>query len=537
MDMNGEPTETSTSSPVPEEVDVLILGCGIAGATAALVLSDRASLRIAVVSHQADPSECATRYAQGGIVARGVGDSAQSLAADIHGAAAGLALMSAVAKLCEVGPQRVHELLVERLRVPFTRTATGDFDLAQEGGHSRPRILHERDQTGLAIESRLLAELARCPNVTLVDSHTAVDLVTVPHHARDILSVYRPARCCGAYILDQKARAVSRVLARATILATGGMGQIFRHTTNPHGARGDGYAMAHRAGANLVNMEYIQFHPTSLAVPGARNALITEALRGAGARLLTPRGEAFMQAYAPGWGDLAPRDITARAMHGEMLEHGYPYLLLDARGAVQTGAFPSVESACRDAGVDPFQEPIPVVPAAHYACGGVLVDDAGRTTLPGLYAVGEVSCTGVHGANRLASTSLLEGLVWGAAAAEDIVRRADLRPPETTAVREWESAGDDAADPVLVQRDLESVQNTMWHYVGLSRRGDRLARAADDLDHLWRGISSFYRTRKLDDGLIGLRNAAQCAWLTCLAALRNRSSRGAHWREDASSPR
>lgn len=515
------------------ETDVLVLGCGIAGATTALRLAEESSLSVLVVTHAAVPEETATRYAQGGIVGRGSADSPDLLAADITETGAGLSLPEAARMISTSGPPLVEEILVRGLGVQFSRNAVGGLDLAREGGHSVPRILHEQDRTGEAIEQALLAALARKRNVELLRAHTAVDLVAEPHHSQDPLSVYRPSRCCGAYVLDQRARAIHRVLSPVTVLATGGLGQIFRHTTNPRGARGDGFAMAYRAGARLENMEYIQFHPTTLAVPGARNALVTEALRGAGARLLTPRGVPFMPTYSPDWGDLAPRDITARAMHHEMVEHGYPYLLLDAREALQKGSFPTVERECREAGLRPLDEPIPVVPAAHYACGGVLVDLVGRTTLPGLYAVGEVSCTGLHGANRLASTSLLEGLVWGASAA-DHIGRSDLRRPLPGLFRDWEDAGEEEADPVLVLRDLESIQNTMWHYVGLSRRADRLARAADDLDHLWRGINTFYRTRRLDDSLIGLRNAAQCAWITCLAALRNPRSRGTHWREEAS---
>jgi L-aspartate oxidase len=516
--------------------DVLIIGCGIAGASAALRLAEESALRIAVLAQASDPTESATRHAQGGIVGRGPDDSADLLVEDILRAGAGLSSSEAARQLAERGPALVDSVLVDALGVPLSKTDNGEAEFAREGAHSVPRVLHYRDETGRVIQERLIAALRDRPNVELLTGRTAVDLITVPHHSTDPRAVYRPVSCCGAYVLHQDTAEIEPVFATATILATGGLGRIFRHTSNPDGARGDGFAMAYRAGARLINLEYVQFHPTTLAVRGAGNFLVSEAVRGAGGQLLTPDGDRFMERHEPEWGDLAPRDVVSRAMHHEMTEHGYRYLLLDLRPALDAdrieAEFPTIYAACREAGIDPTSEAIPVVPAAHYACGGVLVDGRARTSIERLYAVGEVSCTGVHGANRLASTSLLEGLVWGTAAAEDIAERMDLEPHGTAEIASWETTGDEPADPVLVLRDLEMVQNIMWHYVGLSRSGDRLARAAEDLAHQWRGIDNFYRTRRLDDRLIGLRNAAQCAWITCLAARRNRTSRGTHWRED-----
>ena len=328
------------------------------------------------------------------------------------------------------------------------------------------------------------------------------------------------------------------MLAPATVLATGGLGRIYRYTTNPEGARGDGLAMAYRAGARVVNAEYVQFHPTTLAVPGADNFLISEAVRGEGGRLYTPDGRHFMDQYAPRWGDLAPRDVVARAIHHEMIEHGYPHVLLDLASQMEPDRirerFPTIHATCLEAGVDISAEPIPVVPAAHYFCGGVLVDGWGRTTIEGLYAVGEVSCTGVHGANRLASTSLLEGLVWGDRAGRDIAGRDDLEQVAGDEVPPWEDVGDNAlADPVLVYRDRRNIQHVMWLYVGLARNTRRLARALRELNHLWEAIDGFYRATRLSDDLIGLRNLAQAAWVVTRAAWHNRQSRGAHFREDA----
>ena len=520
------------------ETDALIIGCGIAGATAALRLAQDSQRQVLVITRAADPEESNTRYAQGGIIGRAHDDSAAQLASDIQAAGAGLCLPESVHILATEGPDLVQRILVEALGVPFDRDVEGELLTALEGGHSASRVLHVGDATGRAIEQALIARLSQLPNVTLLTGSTAVDLITSSHHASDPLAVYRPITCHGAYVLDQEAGVVHRVLAQATVLASGGLGRIYRYTTNPEGARGDGLAMAYRAGARVVNAEYVQFHPTTLAVPGADNFLISEAVRGEGGQLYTPDGRRFMHQYAPRWGDLAPRDVVARAIHQEMIEHGYPHVLLDLASQMEPDRirerFPTIHATCLEAGIDISSEPIPVVPAAHYFCGGVLVGGWGRTTLKGLYAVGEVSCTGVHGANRLASTSLLEGLVWGARAGRDIAARDDLRRLPEDEVPPWEDVGTNAlADPVLIYRDRRTIQHIMWLYVGLTRNTHRLARALRDLNHIWEAIDDFYRTTRLSDDLIGLHNMAQAAWVVSRAAWQNRQSRGAHYREDA----
>jgi L-aspartate oxidase len=342
-------------------------------------------------------------------------------------------------------------------------------------------------------------------------------------------------------MFDRQERTVHRYLAGATVLATGGLGRIYRNTTNPAGARGDGLAMANRAGARIANAEYVQFHPTALAVPGAEGFLISEAVRGEGGILITPEGKAFMADYAPEWKDLAPRDIAARAIHHEMERNGYSYVLLDIASRLSADAirerFPNIYKQCLKAGVDITRDPIPVVPAAHYFCGGVLVDEWGRSSIESLFAVGEISCTGVHGANRLASTSLLEGLVWGNRAAARIEESLSQgQPPRTEFdnVPSWDESGLVAdADPALIQGDMQTIQNIMWHYVGLVRSAERLSRAIRELRHLWNEIETFYRTTKLDDGLIGLRNAVEVALIVAQAARHNRQSRGCHFRQDS----
>jgi L-aspartate oxidase len=299
--------------------------------------------------------------------------------------------------------------------------------------------------------------------------------------------------------------------------------------------------MANRAGARIANAEYVQFHPTALAVPGAEGFLISETVRGEGGILITPDGQPFMAAYSPEWKDLAPRDIAARAIYYEMEKHGYSHILLDIASRLPTDTirqrFPGIYQQCMKFGVDITNEPVPVVPAAHYFCGGVLVDEWGRSSIENLYAVGEISCTGVHGANRLASTSLLEGLVWGNRAAlkiEESLGQGHFLEADFDNVPPWDESGLVAdVDPALIQGDMQTIQNIMWHYVGLVRNAERLSRAIRELRHLWNEIETFYRTTKLDDGLIGLRNAVEVALIVAQAALHNRQSRGCHFRQDS----
>ena len=514
--------------------DVLVIGAGIAGLATALRLARDRQRQVVVLTREAEPEEGATRYAQGGIAALGEDDSPELLVEDILQAGAGLSLRRAAEILAQEGPRLVRELLLEEAGVPFDRTPEGELHYTREGAHSRARVLHVGDRTGEAIAQALHRLLKEFTNVKLVTRATAVDLITFPHHARDPLTVYEPITCHGAYALDQGSGEVHRYLAGVTALATGGLGRIYRYTTNPPGARGDGLAMADRAGARVINAEYVQFHPTTLAIPEGENFLISEAVRGEGGRLFTPDGRRFMEEYAPGWGDLAPRDVVSRAIHREMTLHGYPYVLLDVSGIKAfPERFPTIYKRCRELGTSPPEEPIPVVPAAHYSCGGVWTDEWGRTTIQNLYAVGEVACTGVHGANRLASTSLLEGLVFGDRAGKQIAQSLP-KPIEPEEVPPWEPARDGApADPALIHRDWRSIQYTMWYYAGLSRDSHRLERAIRDLEHLRDDIIDFYRRARLDDPLLGLRNGVQAASIVAEAARQNRKSRGAHFREDA----
>lgn len=520
------------------QTDILIIGSGIAGAAAALRLAEDQERPITVITRVPEATESKSSYAQGGIVGRGREDSAELLIEDVHRAGDGLCFPPAVEVLAEEGPRVVREVLIEGAGVPFDRDESGALEFGLEGAHSKRRILHVGDMAGRAIMKALIKQLLEKPNIKLLTDHTAVDLITLPHHALDPMAVYEAVGCHGAYVYDQGGKRVIPILAGKTILATGGLGQIFLNTSNPTGARGDGLAMAHRAGARVENAEYVQFHPTAVHMPGVTKFLISEAVRGEGGVLLTPEGEPFMERYNPQWKDLAPRDVVARAIYWEMLENGHSHVLLDISSKMSPEAirarFPGIHARCLDLGIDMTQRPIPVVPAAHYFCGGVLVDLWGQSSIPGLYAVGEVSCTGVHGANRLASTSLLEGLVWGDRAGRHIREKGTGEILREGAVPPW----DDThlihdTDPTLVQGDMQTIRNLMWHYVGLVRSEHRLNRALRELRRLWLEIEAFYRRARLTDGLIGLRNASQAALIVARAARMNPRSRGCHYREDS----
>lgn len=520
------------------ECDVLIIGCGIAGATAALNLAREGGLRVVIITKEDDPLEANTYYAQGGIIYRGEEDSPEKLAADLMRAGDGMNNRRAVEILATEGPVLVRELLVGEYRVPFTLDEDQNLELTREAAHSTSRILHVNDATGRAIQEKLIEALRACDHITMLTGHTAVDLLTPAHHSMDRLAIYEPLSVVGAYVFDHAKKIVRTVTARATVLASGGLGQVFTHTTNPEGATGDGLAMAYRAGARIINAEYVQFHPTTFYHRGRARFLISEALRGEGARLVNNAGEHFMHRYAPQWKDLAPRDVVARSIHREMLLTGAPNVYLDIASAMSAelieARFPNICHDCREYGVDPTKEPIPVVPAAHYFCGGVWVDEWGQTSLQRLYAIGEVSCTGVHGANRLGSASLLEGLVWGMRATRHIREHiAELSEIDAAQIPAWKAEGASGhADPALVEHDVATIQHTMWYYVGLVRTHRRLERALRDLNNLRQDIDAFYRQTELDDEIISLRNAALAAIIVARAAWENRESHGCHYRED-----
>jgi L-aspartate oxidase len=516
---------------IPDATEVLVLGTGIAGCTAALAAA-REGAEVTLVTRAREPWETNTFYAQGGIVARPPGDSPELLAADIRRAGDGLCDPEAVDLIAREGPELVRELLIEELQVPFDREGD-DFHWTLEGAHSVPRVLHVKDETGAPIERALLDACRREKKIRCLAGTTAVDLLTLSHDSMDPTDRYDPPTVVGAHLLERATGDVRPLLARETILATGGLGQVYLHTTNPHGARGDGVAIARRAGARLLNLEFIQFHPTALVHPKGR-LLLTEALRGEGARITDASGQPFLKEVHPD-AELAPRDVVARAIHQRMLERDEPYAFLDISHKPANwirSRFPGLTKRCLEYGFDLTAGPIPVVPAAHYSCGGVSVDLDGGSTLGHLRAAGEVACSGVHGANRLASTSLLEGLLWGWRSGRAAARAIETEPRKRRVeVRPWEPEFE-PVDPALIAQDWLVIRHTMWNYVGLLRSEKRLDRAGRILAELREEIENFYRRGTMSDELIGLRNGVQTALAIHRAASDNRVSRGTHYREN-----
>ena len=524
---------TDESSLIPS--DVLVIGCGIAGASAALEAA-RHGLTVNIVTKAERLEESNTFYAQGGIVSLGAGDDPEILGEDIVRTGDGINNPEAVEMLARHCREFVDEILIDHLKIPFTRSSPEALDYAQEAGHSRRRILYVKDTTGRTIEEKFVEALKSSDRVRFFPGHTAVDLLTVPHHSRNLMAYYRAPECLGAYVLDHRTRLVRTFCAKYTVLATGGCGAVYLFTSNPRDAIGSGYAMAHRAGARIVNMEYIQFHPTTLHHRDAEGFLISETVRGEGARLKTRDGRTFMEKYSDRK-DLAPRDEVSRAIYEEMTNSDSSFVLLDLASYARIDIpkrFPNIYRTCLRYGIDITKEPIPVVPAAHYSCGGVLVDSWGRSSLKNLYAVGEVSCTGLHGANRLASTSLLEGLVWGTRAARQIASRlgegSSCRPEE---IHPWYYPGEEEEiDPALVNQDWLTIRSTMWNYAGIIRTTKRLERARADLEYLRHRVEKFYREARLDSKVVGLKQGLEVALMITHAALANPVSLGAHFRKD-----
>jgi L-aspartate oxidase len=513
--------------------DVLVLGSGIGGLTLALKLAEHAHVLV-LTKKRADDSN--TNWAQGGIAA--VFDAHDSFTrheADTLRAGAGLCDRAVVRAVVRDAPDRVREL--EKLGVGFNRAANG-FELGREGGHSRRRIVHASDFTGRAIESTLLERVRAHRNIELEENQLAVDLILDSRLRRGRSSPAAAASardaCWGAYVMDRQTRRIRPVTARATVLATGGCGKVYLYTTNPDVATGDGLAMAYRAGAAVESLEFVQFHPTCLYHPLARTFLISEAVRGEGAVLRTLDGKRFMPGVHP-QAELAPRDIVARAIDREMKRRGEPHVWLDLSRVPASRVrqrFPNIATRLAELGLDLTREPIPVVPAAHYMCGGVRATLAGRTGLDGLYAIGEVACTGLHGANRLASNSLLEALVTaqGAAAAVRARLAGVTRVPRAQA---WRTVGTrPPREEVVSDHNWDSVRRVMWDLVGIVRSDERLAFAARRLRLLAEEIERDYVRLRLSPDLVELRNIALVGSLIVASAMRRRESRGLHYNLD-----
>jgi L-aspartate oxidase len=507
--------------------DVLIIGSGLAGCTTALLAADR-GLRVTLLTSKTDPDQTGSGRAQGGIIYRGAEDSPELLIRDIWNAGCECGFLPAIRKLAREGPDLVRRILFERLHVPFDRKADGSLDLTSEGAHSLPRIIHCRDITGKVIHQAILAEVRRHPGIKVHAGCVAIDLLTTGHSSPDPQDAFLPQTCYGVYAFHVPSGKVFPLLARETVLATGGLGGLFLHSSNPDTSRGDGIAMAHRAGARLVNMHYIQFHPTGLYHPTRKRFLLSESLRGEGAVLKNVLGRRFMDDYHP-QSDLAPRDVVSAALYDQMVRYKTHFVYLDISHKDASwirNRFPAAESVCREYGYDLTSGPVPVVPVAHYTCGGVLADLEANTTIRGLRAVGEVACTGLHGANRLASTSLLECLVWGAACAGAIPSSPprDFSPPQSVP---WHYEND-PGDLALIYQDWQTLRNTMWNYVGPVRSQKRMERARTILTNLRREVENFYDTAELSEELIGLRNGIDAALSVLNEAMRHTQSRGCH---------
>jgi L-aspartate oxidase len=525
-----------------KQFDYLILGSGIAGLTFALKVAPRG--RVAIVTKK-DRAESNTNYAQGGIASvTSKEDSFDLHVRDTLSAGAGLCKENVVRTIVEEGPARIHELI--ELGVKFSeRDAPSEdggreLDLGREGGHSKRRILHAKDVTGREVERALLDAVARHPNIEVFENHIAIDLITSQKMGK-AESGKRKAenenRCFGAYVFDKKGNRVWTFVAPVTLLATGGCGKVYLYTTNPDIATGDGVAMAYRAGAAIANMEFIQFHPTCLYHPKAKSFLISEAVRGEGGILKTLDGREFMDAHHP-LKSLAPRDVVARAIDAEMKKSGAEHVWLDIThkpAPFIIDRFPNIYQTCLGYSIDITKEPIPVVPAAHYQSGGVVTNVDGETEIAGLYAVGEVACTGLHGANRLASNSLLEALVCAHRAAQKV---SDFKVPVSgLSIPLWQSGDATNADElVVVSHNWDEIRRLMWDYVGIVRTNKRLRRAQSRLAHLQQEIQEYYWDFIVTADLLELRNIATVAELIVRCALMRPESRGLNYNLDFPEP-
>jgi L-aspartate oxidase len=523
-------------SPRSFETDCLVIGSGIAGLSSAIALAE-AGHQVTLISAANTLAESNTVYAQGGIIFEAARKDPESLINDILEAGCHVNYLPAVQQLATLGPQLVKEVLIEKTGVAFDANPDASLlHLTREGGHSENRIVHRGDETGKTIEESMVAYCEQLKSVRLMPQTTAVNLLMTSHHGLDRKQIHEPARCFGAFVFDQTTGEVYPLYAAHTVLATGGVGQLFLHNTNSRYARGDGLALADRAGCRLENLEYIQFHPTTFFKTGSPRFLVSEALRGEGAILTNQNGERFLSKYLPGYPvpELAPRDRVSRAIHQEMLSSAGPCVFLDISHKPSEWVrerFPFVYRSCLKFGIDITKEPIPVVPGAHYSCGGVWVDLEGRTSVSHLWAAGEVSCTGVHGANRLASTSLLEGLVWGTRSGLAISNELKETKVSFPQIEPWQS-GSAHVDPSFLSQDWLTLKHTMWNYVGLIKTESRLMRADGILRELSRGIETFYRKAELSDALIGLRHASLVALRILEASASNPKSLGCYNRGD-----
>ena len=516
-----------------QEFEVIIIGSGLAGLTMALQVAD--TKRVCIVSKR-EVSDSASSWAQGGIAAVlnsevNNEDSIEEHIQDTLVAGAGLCDVEITRNVATQARESIEWLINQG--VEFTREANNNLHLTREGGHSQRRIVHVADATGRAVQKTLAQKVREHANITILENHIAVDLLTSEKLAsKKVDKNAAENHCLGAYVLDNKTGHVMTIAAQQTVLATGGAGKVYLYTTNPDVSTGDGIAMAWRAGCRVSNMEFIQFHPTCLFHPHAKSFLISEAVRGEGGLLRLPDGTRFMPEHDVRL-ELAPRDVVARAIDFEMKKRGLDCVYLDITDkplAFIKEHFPNIYARCLELGIDISKQPIPVVPAAHYTCGGVMVDAQGKTDIANLYAIGETACTGLHGANRLASNSLLECLVFGRAAAADILSAPMQVIPKLPI---WdESRVTDADEEVLITHTWDELRRFMWNYVGIVRTDKRLSRALHRIHMLRDEVQEFYSNFKISNDLIELRNLLQVAELIVESAISRKESRGLHYSKD-----
>jgi L-aspartate oxidase len=514
------------------QTDILVIGSGVAGLAFALKIAPFASVALVTKKGVMDSN---TTQAQGGIASVfGRMDSFALHIQDTLEAGDGLCHQDVVEQVVKNGPERIRELIDMGVKFNLSRQDADDLDLGQEGGHSRKRIVHAQDMTGLELERVLVDHLHREPRIRLFENHVAIDLITCSTRMkRGTVTTGHEDVCLGAYVLDGQTQQVKTFAAKITLLATGGAGKVYLYTSNPDVATGDGIAMAYRAGATVANLEFVQFHPTCLYHPAAKNFLISEAVRGEGAILVDQAGRRFMERYDPRK-ELACRDVVARAIDTELKQSGDDAVYLDISHRPADfikDRFPNLYRRCLEFGFDMTRQPIPVVPAAHYMCGGVVTDLLGRTDIQRLYAVGETACTGLHGANRLASNSLIEALVYADRAARQAAADlAGLDFGSAPAPVPWDEVGtSDSDERIVVSHNWDEIRRCMWNYVGIVRSDKRLERARRRIDNINNEIREYYWNFKVEPPLIELRNIATVADLIVRCALHRKESRGLHY--------
>ena len=513
--------------------DFLVIGSGIAGLSFALKAAEYGEVCIIT---KKENKESATNYAQGGIASvLSSQDSLELHAEDTIRAGDGLCHDDAVRIMVNEGPDCIKDLIEWGVKFSRKNSESDEYDLGKEGGHSTERVLHAGDITGREIERALVEAVSAHKNVTVYEHHLALDLITEHHINPDMPTRKDNVNCFGAYVLDTHNSRIKCFLSKNTILCTGGTGMVYQHTTNPAIATGDGIAMAYRAGADLANLEFMQFHPTALYNPGGKPFLLSEAIRGFGAYLKTTSGERFMDKYDER-GELASRDIVARAIDNELKISGEKFVYLDLTHLDADSVkerFPNIYERCLQQKIDLTVEPVPVVPAAHYMCGGVVTDEQGATSIGHLWAVGEVACTGVHGANRLASNSLLEGVVFSKRSLDAIIESNDYKLKVHPQAPEWDDSGTyNQEEWVLISHDVMEIQEIMWDYVGIIRTNLRLKRAFERIKFINKEIEKYYKKTRVSEGLIELRNLAAVAYLIIRCARTRKESRGLHYNSD-----